>query len=123
MMLFSTKCLSFSNLLVFIWLCYFECFGTIEKEKFTFLKTISQNEEENVYQTFPVHYKRNHILTCSAECVINKYCIGIDTCDGKICRLWNATIFPSNSSNNSNKFCKRYVKVYAIYSPSKYSFM
>lgn len=43
---------------------------------------------------------------CSVKCVINKYCIGIDICDGKICCLWNVIIFLSNLFNNFNKFCK-----------------
>lgn len=115
MMLFSTKGLSFNRIFVFLLLCFFlNCFGSIEKEKFTFLKTISQNEENNVYQTFFVANKRNHLLTCSAECVTQRVCIGIDVCDGRICRLWNATIYQNSSINNSNNFCKRYVKVYTI---------
>lgn len=40
MMLFFIKCLLFSNFFVFIWFCYFECFGIFEKEKFIFLKMI-----------------------------------------------------------------------------------
>lgn len=73
------------------------------------------NEDGSVYLTFPVPDKRNLILTCSATCVTEVDCIGIDICDGRLCRLWNLTFSPSLSLNNFNVFCQRYVKVRAIY--------
>lgn len=69
-------------------------------DKFTFFKTISKKEEENVYRQFSVPYKSKHILTCSVRCLVNEECIGIDICEERICRLWNATFDPSILLNN-----------------------
>lgn len=110
-MLLFTKLLSFIHILVLIWFCFVQCVCTIEEDKFTFLKTISKNEEGNVYRKFPVPFKRNHILTCSVKCVRSENCIGIDICDGRICRLWNGTFYQSIPLDNSNELCQRYIKV------------
>lgn len=114
-MLLFTKPLSFIHILVLIWLWFAQCVGTIEEDKFTFWKTISKNEERNVYRKIFVPYKRNHILTCSAKCVRSENCIGIDICDGRICRLWNGTFYRGIPFNNSNELCQRYIKVIYIY--------
>lgn len=110
-MLSVTKLSLFTHFLVSICLCFHKCFSVIEEDKFTFMKSIPIN----VYLTFPVPDKRNLILTCSANCVLEKDCIGIDICDGRICRLLNLTFSTSVPSNKSNVFCQRYIKVRAIY--------
>lgn len=100
-------------------------FSAIVDDKFTFLKTISKKEEGNIYRQFSVPYKRNHILTCSATCLVNEECIGIDICEERICRLCNATFYPSISLNNSNELCYRYIKVrifHALFKTLKYMF-
>lgn len=114
-MLSVTKLSSFTHFLVSICLCFHKCLSVIEEDKFTFMKSIPMNEDGSVYLTFPVPDKRNLILTCSATCVTEVDCIGIDICNGRLCRLWNLTFSPSLSLNNSNVFCQRYVKVRAIY--------
>lgn len=110
-MLFFTQILSCISFLLLFLFCFHKCFGAIEENRFTFLKTISKDETQNVYWEFTVPYRRNHILTCSANCGIDENCIGIDICDARICRLWNLTIYQNMSANNSNKLCKRYIKV------------
>lgn len=114
-MLFFTKLLSFIHFLALVWLCFLQCVITIEEDKFTFWKTISKNEEGNVYQKFSVPFKRNHVLTCSSKCVRSEDCVGIDICDGRICRLWNGTYYQGISMNNSNELCQRYIKVHVLY--------
>lgn len=114
-MLSVTKRSSFTHFLVSICLCFHKCFSVIEEDKFTFMKSIPMNEDGSVYLTFPVPDKRNLILTCSANCVLEEDCIGIDICDGRICRLLNLTFSTSVPSNKSNVFCQRYIKVRAIY--------
>lgn len=114
-MLFVTKLSLFIHCLILIWLCFLKYFGAIEEDKFNFLKAISINEERNVYRTFSVPHKRNHMLTCSAKCVTHKDCVGIDICHGRICRLWNLTFSFSFSSKNLSEFCQRSIKVIAIH--------
>lgn len=114
-MLSVTKLSAFTRFLVSICLCFHKCLSVIEEDKFTFMKSIPMNEDGSVYLTFPVPDKRNLILTCSATCVTEVDCIGIDICDGRLCRLWNLTFSPSIPLNNSNVFCQRYIKVRAIY--------
>lgn len=110
-MIFITQNLSCITFLISTCLCFHKSFGAIEEDKFTYLKMIAMDNDQNVYHKFSVHHKRNHILTCGAKCGIDESCIGIDVCDGRICRLWNATIYQSISANNSNELCKRYIKV------------
>lgn len=110
-MLYITQNSLLFHLLVIVTLCFNKCVGNIEENKYAFMKMISMNEEQNVYCKFLMPYKRNYILTCGAKCGIDESCIGIDVCDGRICRLWNATIYQSISANNSNELCKRYIKV------------
>lgn len=114
-MLLFTKLLSFIHFLALVWLCFLQCVITIEEDKFTFWKTISKNEEGNVYKKCSVPFKRNHVLTCSSKCVRSKDCVGIDICDGRICRLWNGTYYQGISMNNSNELCQRYIKVHVLY--------
>lgn len=110
-MFFSIHHLSFVHLLSMTGLCFHHCDGTIENNKYAFLKTISKDEELSVYCNFTTPYKRNHILTCGAKCGNDESCMGIDVCNGRICRLWNATFYLSLLSNNSTELCKRYIKV------------
>lgn len=110
-MLFITQNSSMFHLLLMVTLCLHKCVGNIEENKYAFMKMISMNEEQNVYCKFLIPYKRNYILTCGAKCGIDESCMGIDVCDGRICRLWNATFYPSLLSNDSNGLCKRYIKV------------
>lgn len=110
-MLVVTRLSSCTHFILLIWLCFLKCFGVIQEDKFTFMKTISMNEEGSVYHEFSVPYQRNHILTCSAKCVRSESCIGIDICDGRICRLWNGTFYQSIPLDNSNELCQRYIKV------------
>lgn len=114
-MLSVTKLSSFTHFLVSICLCFHKCFSVIEEDKFTFMKSIPMNEDGSVYLTFPVPDKRTLILTCSANCVLEEDCIGIDICDGRICRLLKLTFSTSVLSNKSNGFCQRYIKVRTIY--------
>lgn len=110
-MIFITQNLSCITFLISTCLCFHKSVGAIEEDKLTFLKTITMDNDQNVYHQFFVHHKRNHILTCGAKCGIDESCMGIDVCDGRICRLWNATFYPSLLSNDSNGLCKRYIKV------------
>lgn len=105
-MLFVTKLSSFIHCLILIWLCFLKYVGAIEEDKFTFLKTISMNEEGNVYRKFYVPHKRNHILTCSAKCVTQEDCVGVDLCHRRICRLWNLTFPPSFLMTNASELCQ-----------------
>lgn len=75
-MLSVTKLSSFTHFLVSICLCFHKCLSVIEEDKFTFMKSIPMNEDGSVY--------RNLILTCSATCVTEVDCIGIDLCDGRL---------------------------------------
>lgn len=93
---------------------FFQCVVTVEEDKFTFWKIISKNEQRNVYRIFSVPYKRNHILTCSAKYERSDNCIGIDICDGRVCRVWNGTFYQGIPLNNSNELCQRYIKVIYI---------
>lgn len=110
-MLFFIKRLSLIHFLVLVWSCFLQCFGCIEADKFTFWKTISKNEERNVYRQVSVPFKRNPILTCSSKCGRSEDCVGIDICKGRLCRLWNGTFYQGISMNKSHELCQRYIKV------------
>lgn len=58
---FFTQILLCINFLLFVPLFFNKCFGAFVDEKFTFFKTISKKEEENVYRQFSVPYKSKHI--------------------------------------------------------------
>lgn len=110
-MLFITEFSSFFHLLLMTGLYFKKCYSTIENNKYTFMKTIAKNEERDVYRQFTTPHNRNYILSCGSICGEHESCIGIDVCDGRICRLWNTTIYQNISANNSNELCQRYIKV------------
>lgn len=118
-MLLITQLLSLFHLLLMTALCFHKCDGYIEQNKYTFMNTISKNEERNVYRQITIPYIKNHVLVCGSECGNDENCVGIDVCSVRTCRLWNTTIYQSISANNSNELCKRYIKV--IYELKFYS--
>lgn len=102
-------------ILTLIGICFQKCVANIEENRFTFISTISKNIEPNVFREFTLSMKRILILECSAACRSEERCVGLDICDGRICRLWNSTNYQSNLSNTSNELCRRYMKVYLLY--------
>lgn len=102
-------------ILTLIGICFQKCVANIEENRFTFISTISKNIEPNVFREFSLSMKRIIILECSAACRSEERCVGLDICDGRICRLWNSTNYQSNLSNTSNELCRRYMKVYLLY--------
>lgn len=102
-------------ILTLIGICFQKCVANIEENRFTFISTISKNIEPNVFREFTLSMKRTLILECSAACRSEERCVGLDICDGRICRLWNSTNYQSNLSNTSNELCRRYMKVYLLY--------
>lgn len=102
-------------ILTLIGICFQKCVANIEENRFTFISTISKNIEPNVFREFTLSIKRILILECSAACRSAERCVGLDICDGRICRLWNSTNYQSNLSNTSNELCRWYIKVYLLY--------
>lgn len=116
---FNTMLFYIQTFMVFILtlmgICFQKCVANIEENRFTFISTISKNIEPNVFREFTLSIKRILIVECSAACRSAEQCVGLDICDGRICRLWNSTNYQSNLSNTSNELCRWYIKVYRLY--------
>lgn len=50
-------------------------------------------------------------MVCCAVCGTADECIGVDVCDGQICRLWNGLFDKSFATNTSIEMCRWYIKV------------
>ncbi|XP_078320160.1 uncharacterized protein LOC144621233 [Crassostrea virginica] len=95
-----------------LWLFVCKCFSDITINGFTYLETISKNEEPNIYRSISLTNRtnRNLKMVCCAVCGTADECIGVDVCDGQICRLWNGLFDKSFATNTSIEMCRWYIK-------------